>query len=423
MPDGAGVADSGFDVDLSRVAELRNGLLRDIGQLRELEAVHWSPASRCWIVTRHADIVDGFSGRLPLSNNKMALSSFGDIPLETALQKLPNLLHYPKFWITETDPPIHTKLRKLLVKAFSRPVVEGIRPFAQARVEYLMDKIARNPELEFNEEVARQLPGTVILKLLGLPDELYGHLKEWATAFTVALASRLPKLEWLERAERAMVEMNGIFREEIANRRANPRGEADFLSQIISADGHEDALTEEELLGTLQLIIVAGHDTTANSMSLGVAALAKHPQAWAHMRQNPDLMGQSILEIMRYSAMSAAMPRLVSEDFSWHGKQLKRGEVVILMISSGNRDPRAYDDPERLDLTRRNDQSLTFAPGLHHCVGHLLARMQLGEFFSALVNRFDGAAVLDDELDFLPQLVFRGVGSLHMRFAPRKEPH
>jgi pimeloyl-[acyl-carrier protein] synthase len=412
-------ADSAFDVDLSRAGEMRNGLLAEIGKLRELERVHWSPASHCWMVSQHQDIVEAFGGTLPLSNHKMDKSSFGELSPEEARRRLPNLTRYPQFWITESDPPNHTRLRKLLSKAFGKSVVEGVRPFAQARVAYLMSKMRETPELEFNEGVARQLPGVVILKLLGLPDELYGHLKEWATSFTVALASALPKVEWLDRAERSMVEMNEIFRAQVAERRAHPGSDNDLLSLLLAARDRDDRLSEEELLGILQLIIVAGHDTTSNSMALGTVALAGHPDSWRYMREHPESTAQSVLEIMRYSAMSAAMPRVVREDFIWHDKRLKKGDIVFLMIAAGNRDPRAFAEPERLDLTRNNDNSLTFAPGLHHCIGHLLAKMQLNEYFGALVQHFDGATMLDNELNFLPQLVFRGVSSLNMRFHPR----
>jgi pimeloyl-[acyl-carrier protein] synthase len=296
-----------------------------------------------------------------------------------------------------------------------------MRPFVQARVAHLTDKIERTPQLEFNEEIARQLPGVVILKLLGLPDELYANLKEWATAFTVALASALPKIEWLDRAERAIVEMNEVFRREVAERRLHPRGENDLLSIMLQThDQSEDALSEDELLGVLQLLIVAGHDTTSNSMSLGVATLAKHPDAWRYMREHREATAQAVLEIMRFSAMSAAMPRVVREDFLWHGKELRKDDLVFVMMAGGNRDPRAFSNPEALDLTRNNDAALTFAPGLHHCVGHLIAKMQLNEFFGALVQRFDGVSVLDDELNFLPQLVFRGVSSLNVRFHLRR---
>jgi len=127
-----------------------------------------------------------------------------------------------------------------------------------------------------------------------------------------------------------------------------------------------------------------------------------------------------VLELMRYTAMAAAQPRVASADFEWAGRQIKKGDVVFLMQAAGNRDPRVYDRPEELDLSRKNDASLTFAPGLHHCIGHLLAKMQLTEFFSALTENFDGAEILDDEVIFSPILVFRSIPSLHMRFHARR---
>src|SRR5581483_10927792 len=226
-------AEQAFDLDLSKAGQMRNGLLAEIGKLRELERVHWSPLSNGWIVCRHEDVVEGFSGRLPLSNHKMSKSSFGALSPQEAVRRLPNLTSYPQGWITESDPPRHTRLRKLLGKAFGKSVVEGVRPFAQARIAYLMDTIEKQPQIEFNEGIARQLPGVVILKLLGLPDELYTHLKDWATSFTVGLASALPKLEWLDWAERSMVAMNQVFREQIEERRRHPRGESDLLSVLL----------------------------------------------------------------------------------------------------------------------------------------------------------------------------------------------
>ena len=126
-------------------------------------------------------------------------------------------------------------------------------------------------------------------------------------------------------------------------------------------------------------------------------------------------------EIMRLSAMSAALPRIAAEEFNWHGKTIRAGDPVYLIQAAGNRDPRVYAHADRLDLERDNSQSLVFAPGLHHCVGHLLAKMQLTEFFSALVARFEGVEILDPTLDFMPQIVFRGLFKLNVRLRPRAE--
>jgi pimeloyl-[acyl-carrier protein] synthase len=165
---------------------------------------------------------------------------------------------------------------------------------------------------------------------------------------------------------------------------------------------------------------VAGHDSTANTMTLITEALSRHPEAWAYMRAHPEDMPNCINELMRYVAMASGQPRLVAEDFEWHGQRLKKGEPVALLIAGANRDPRVFKDPEKLDFSRDNSASQVFAPGIHHCIGHLLAKMQLIEFFTALVERFDSVEVLDEKLDFMPAFVFRGMYGMNVRFHPRK---
>ena len=170
--------------------------------------------------------------------------------------------------------------------------------------------------------------------------------------------------------------MAEIFTREIEDRRKTPR--SDFITALVTAADGGDTLTVDEMIGALILIIVAGHDTTSNSMTLGVRALDRHPAAWAEMRAHPERSVDSAVELMRYSAMSAGQPRLAAQDFEWRGRKIRKHDLVMLLIAGGNRDPQVFPNPEKLDLTRANDQSQTFAPGLHHCIGHLLAKLQLG---------------------------------------------
>jgi cytochrome P450 len=308
-------------------------------------------------------------------------------------------------------------MRKLLVKAFSKKVVESVRPYVQARVAQLLEATSPDEPVEFVEGIARQLPGGVILKLMGLPQEHLPRLKSWANAFQAGLASSRPEIKWLEAADRAMIEMNEIFREAIEEHRLNPR--EDLLSSLIEATEDGQSLSEDEMLAALSLILVAGHDTTHNSMTLGLVALGRSPQSWQYMYEHPDRVLSCVNEIMRLSAMSAAQPRVATEDFDWHGKTIRAGDPIYLMQAAGNRDPRVYAHPDRLDLDRDNSQSLVFGPGLHHCVGHLLAKMQLTEFFGALVQRYEGVEFLDPALDFMPQIIFRGLYKLNVHLRPR----
>lgn len=207
-----------------------------------------------------------------------------------------------------------------------------------------------------------------------------------------------------------------VFRAEIADRKVHPK--ADLITQLLNVAEGDARLTMDQILATLILVIIAGHDTTNNSLTLGIRALATQPQAWNYWREHPEKGVDCAVELMRYMAMSAALPRIIAKDFEWHGRQLKQGQLVMLMVAGGNRDPKVYAHPEALDFDRLNDQAMTFGPGLHHCIGHLLAKLQLSEFFGALVQRFERVEILETP-QFTPALVFRSVTALRLRFFPR----
>jgi len=413
--------DGSFDVDISLVGKLGNQLLAELGTLREIEPIHWSEASRSWMITRHADVDDALQGRFPLSLRRVENIIFTPLPPADQAQ-LPLLRRFIPHWIIEMDPPEHTRLRKLLVKAFNKKVVEAMRPVVKERVAMLMDQLERQPQTEFNEAMARQLPGSVILKLFGLPQEHVSRLKDWANAFQEGIGVPYADMAAKKLAENALKEMTDLFIEEIEKRRRGPVRDDDLISSLLAASVDGDALTEDEMLGALQLILVAGHDTTSSTLTLGLAALADHPDLWEYMYRHEDKMLESCLELMRFVAMSTAQVRVAAADFEWHGKHLKKGDFVWLMFAAANRDSRVFADPERIDPTRNNERSMVFAPGLHHCIGHLLAKMQVTEFFGELVRRFDGAQVLDPRLDFMSQISFRGLYHLNVRMRPRKSP-
>ena len=408
---------SATDLDLTNAAKMGDRLLPLLDTLRETDPIHWNKQAQSWVITRHEDIKEALSGRLPISNQRFATVSLSAIPVEEWPEKLPTLVKYGPYHITNMDAPQHTRMRALLTRAFGRPVVEAMRPFAQAAVAELMRALRETDGVEF-AELALTLPGRVILKLLGLPDELYPRLRVWANDVMVGLGTAHPEAEWVIAADRAFGEITEYCQVQINERRASPPRPDDFISSLVYAKNGQDGLSDEEIIAVLHVAVIAGHDTTANSMTLGVAALARQPQAWAYMRAHPERILDSVLEIMRYSAMSTAQTRSVAADFEWHGKQIKKGDAMLLMVAAGNRDPRMYAQPQVMDLNRRNDESLTFAPGLHHCIGHLLAKMQLTEFFGALVREFAGAEILNDEVAFAPILVFRAILSLRMRFQP-----
>jgi pimeloyl-[acyl-carrier protein] synthase len=404
------------DINLAALAPTGDALLGEISQLREHDPLYWSAASHCWIVSGHAEVTEGFSGTLPLSSTHIPKSLYRSMPPEVLSARLPIAMRYMSRIVTNLDGEEHAHLRKLLVKAFHRKLVEGLRPYIRERVSILLQAAAAARELEFHEGIARMLPGAVILRLLGMSPDYLSRLKGWADGVTIALTSFNPKPEWLDGLEVVVSDMIKVFSAEIEQRRTAPQ--PDFITQLLNTVEDDARLTMDEMLATLILIIIAGHDTTSNSLTLGIRAMARNPAAWKYWREHPEKGVDNAIELMRYIAMSTTLPRIAAADFEWHGRRIKQGDLVMLMVAGGNRDPRAYAQPESLDFTRRNDTALTFGPGLHHCIGHLLAKLQLSEFFGELVQRFD-CVEITEEPEFTPALVFRSVTALKLRFNPR----
>ena len=407
-----------IDVNLATLASLGDGLFAELSALREHDPLAWSPASHCWIVTGHEHIMEGFSGTLPLSSHHLPEMLYQVIPEQEFKTRMPNTLKYQCQILPNLDGDRHLHIRKLLVKALNKKLVESLRPFVRERVATLLDMAAAKRELEFNETIARQLPGSVILRLLGISDTPMDKLKWWTDATTLALTTFNPKAEWLDGLEIVVTDMLQVFQAVIEERRIKPR--VDLTTEMLNAVEGSDRLTMEEMIAAMMLIVVAGHDTTLNSMSLGLRALSRNPAPWAQWRAQPERGQEFGIELMRYVAMATALPRVVSQDFIWHGRQLRKNELVMLMMAGGNRDPAVYQQPNKMDLARPNDASLTFGPGLHHCIGHLLAKMQIDEFFTALTQRFDRVELLE-EPEFVPNLVFRGLQKMNVRFHPRSD--
>lgn len=406
----------GVDVDLSQAAQLGNEILAKISEVREADPIYWSEKNQLWMVTGHQEVFEGFKGDLPLTNNRWPEMLVGHLPPEERLARFPHLTNSTPHWIVNTDAPVHPRLRRLCVKAFSRPVVEGMRPHARRFIQEALAEAGALGDLEFVSTVGRIIPARTILHMMGLPDSLYPKLHRWSIVMNGALGGIHPPIEMLEECEAVIVEQRSLFLAEIEARRKNPG--SDFMSALVTAQDEGDQLSTEEMLGICHVALIAGHDTTANTMALGTAALAQHAEAREFIRNNPQKTGDAVMELMRYVAMSTTQMRSVSVDFAWHGHQLKKGQFVLLMVAGANRDPGTFPNPEKIDMTRPQDQNMTFGPGMHHCIGHLLAKMQLGEFFPELLRRYE-PELLDERLNFGHSLGFRGVETLNIRLHRR----
>jgi cytochrome P450 len=257
------------------------------------------------------------------------------------------------------------------------------------------------------------------LQLLGLSEEYFPRLQRWTNSISSALGGGAPTLEMLDKVEQTFKEMETLFSGEIRRRQAAPT--EDFISSLVTAEVDGDRLTFDELIGVCFLTLSAGNNSTTNTLCLGAVALARHPDARSMLLERPEMLDGALMEIMRFVAMSTNQVRLVMADFEWRNTKFKKGDIINLSVAAANHDPKAFENPDVLDLSRSQSRNMTFAPGLHFCVGHYIARMQLAEFYVRLFKRFPDLTIVDQELDWGNAFNFRGLKTLHVVLKPRAD--
>ncbi len=409
---------SEIDVKFADAAQLGNRLLEKLDALRERSPLFWSDYQRAWIVTGHALVTAALRGTVPLSADRIPrVLSF--LPEAERATRAPYAIASLRRMVISLDPPEHLRLRKLLARAFSHGVVETYRPYVKRIIEELLCANEGGEQLEFVESIARQIPARTILRLMGLGETLLPRMQHWALAIQSGFGAGGTTPQMLDETEKVLYEMRSAFMPEIEDRRANPR--EDFISSLLSPAEDGMRLSDEEILATCYLVLIAGHDTTSNTIVLGTVALAGDPTAWDYFRQttDPARLVDGVMELSRRIAMTTTMGRVVIKDFEWQGRRLNKGDIVYLMIGSANRDPAAFPDPTRLDFSRPQTNNMSFGPGIHFCIGPLLAKLQLTEFSPALTRRFAGMEILDQTLQWGTTVNFRGLRSLNVRLKRR----
>ncbi len=388
-----------------------------VDRIREEDPVFFSPSQQVWFLTRHEDVVNAFSDAR-WSEKRLHGSQFTSIPEAERPTVIPNLLRYIPAWVNNMDSPEHDRVRRLLLKGFTRKVVESVRPDIERFSDELIDRALEKREIDFVDDIAFPLPAQVILKLLGVPGEHIGKMRPWANVVTAALAGVQPPRELVIAADRAFQEMNDIFTVEIERRKTAPG--KDLITALVQArEDNGDALTIEELLGILQLVIIAGHDSTANSIGLGLLAMLNHPEQMQAYTEGRVEGLNSMAELLRHVNVSAMQPRVAHVDMEWRGKAIKAGQYAFLMIAAANRDPRVFENPTVMNFSRPNiDRVAVFGPGFHHCVGHQLAKVELDSLFRRLFQRVRKIEADTSKLQFQRNPVFRGLEALPVRLTP-----
>jgi pimeloyl-[acyl-carrier protein] synthase len=364
-------------------------------RLRAEDPVHRSPMG-FWVLTRYDDVVG------VLRDSRLGKGAIGaqmaarDVGLSMLV----------------LDPPDHTRLRGLVNKAFTPRVVEGLRPRIQQIVDDLLARVRGAHQIDLIADFAYPLPVTVICEMLGVPGEDRESFKAWGLDIARSLDAILlpPDSDLARRGASARGTLAEYFRQLIAERRSSPR--SDLLSSLIATEEAGDTLSENELLATCILLLIAGHETTVNLIGNGTLALLRHPAELRRLRDDPSLIHSAVEELLRYDGPVQRMTRIPNEDVTIADKTIRRGEMVMTFVGAADRDPAHFPDPDRLDLTRQDNRHIAFGWGIHFCLGAPLARVEGQIAINTLVQRLPTLALATDTPEFRPSVTLRGLKSL-----------
>jgi cytochrome P450 len=312
------------------------------------------------------------------------------------------------------DGADHTRLRKLVRKAFVPAAVDRHRPLMRSILESLLEPVRDEGRCDFTATVAEHYPIQVMCDVLGVPAEDHEDFTQWIKAIAWSLSLELAA--HFEEAEAGAKALDDYVTELVAARQQNPRG--DLVTELVQAEEEGDRLSDDELHSLVIGLLFAGYDTTRNQLGLGMWLFAQHPDQWALLAKRPDLAPKAVEEVMRVAGAVDSAPRMVAEDFELDGYRLEAGTLLFLSTAAANQDEAAFDQPHQFDITADRQPQLTFGGGPHYCLGAHLARAEMQEAFPLLAAAMPGLE-LDGEPTWRPPAGIFGPDALPLRFVTR----
>ncbi len=381
-------------------------------RLREQDPVHWSEEFNGWLLTRYDDVLAAFSDSR-LESAPRIDSYMNQLPERTRSDVEPLYQHYAT-WLTNLDPPSHTRLRNLVHKAFTPRVVNGLRPFIEQAVEEIIDSKKSTGCMEVLSELACPLPSAVIAKVLGVPARDWAQFQIWSQEISDFVGTGRPQSDKAKLAQQSMLQMSA-FVERIARQRVEDP-EANLIAALATVAADGDRLSEHELVGMCVFLLVAGHETTMALIANGLLALLQHPDELSRLRQSPALMSSAVEEMLRYESPLQHQIRVAREYLEIEGRPIQQGQRVVLLLGAANRDPAQFRHPDDFDITREPNRHLAFGHGIHFCIGAPLARLEATVVMQILLGRLPRLGMADQELRWRHHTSNRHVRSLEICF-------
>lgn len=379
-------------------------------RLREEQPVFWDKRYRSWIVLSHRHVSEALrderfsSDRIEPYIRKKLSGPETDPLVRQAFEVLSG-------WMVFKEEPSHTRLRRLCNQAFTPKSITQLRERAETLCSELIDAVPPG-EFDLIATVAAPLPSIIIAEMLGVPIEDRVDFESWTAKVSPLVSTGLDDPTRYGSVAEGMNRLVKYFPKLITRYRAEPTD--NLISALVRAQDLSDALSEAELMATCTLMLFGGHETTSNFIANGVLALLRHPDQLAAVREDRVDIKVALEEFMRYDGPGKTVVRVAREDFEFAGRSIKAGQRVFLILSVANRDPLAFDEPERLKLDRGQLRHVGFGFGTHFCLGAPLARLEVGIAIPQVVKRFSNLALAPGPLKWLPYLGTRGLRELRL---------
>ncbi len=373
-------------------------------RLRNEDPVHWDPFLHAWVVTRYEEVVrvlQDFSANRTFTPQQLE---------EMGLPQLTPIAQVMVKQMLFMDPPAHTRLRGLCSQAFTPRRVEMLRSRIQEIADRLISAMLSSGRMDVIRDFAAPLPATVTAEMLGVPTSDHVQLKAWSADFAEMLGNFQHNPDRTPRVLRTVQEMTDYFRAAIAAAREHP-GEG-LIHHLLMAEVDGSRLSEEEVIANLIVTMVGGQETTTNLIGNGLLTLLRNPEVMGQLRLDLSLIPSAVEELLRYESPSQHTARIAPADVELGGKSIKRKDAVIAVMGAANRDPQRFPDPDRLDITRKDNRHVAFGAGAHFCFGAPLARMEAQIAFSTLLRRLPELKLESDSMTWRNNLGLRGLTAL-----------
>jgi cytochrome P450 len=388
--------------------------------LREAGGIMWNTQAKAWIVSSHEHV------RALLSHPVMSVGKMEPFKAQAnpeTKRKVEMMQQVMQHWVVFKDPPEHTRMRKVLQKGFMPRAILGMEANVRDITVMLLDRIKERREIEFLEDFGYRLPATVVCDLFAVPREDYHLMHKWSedlSKFVLGSPDRNVKYDTTLKSLNDMHDyFSALVERRIAEKAFRQDQAPDLLDQLIGSCEESDGLSKEEIVATLVLAVFGGHETTAHMLANAVRTLALNKDKLQELAMDPTKIPAAVEELMRYDGPAPVVTRVCGADFEFGGKAMKKGQRVLLILHAANRDPAAFEAPDKIDFARGRCPHLQFGNGAHFCLGAPLARLEGKVALEELIKRYEDFQLLDQDLAWHDELMVRAPKVMRVRLVPR----